>query len=78
MPDLTLWREKGNVKLFLAEVKGPNDRLSAEQEAHLLRLNQMGIRAIVAHVADGEKEKEKEKQEEESDSDEEEEESDFR
>ncbi len=50
MPDLCLWRPKGSPRLLLCEVKGPRDRLSPEQEAHLIRLNQMGVTAIVTHV----------------------------
>ena len=53
LPDLTLWRTKTNgTKILLMEVKGPRDRLFAEQEAHLIKLNEMGIPAIVCHVAE--------------------------
>lgn len=50
MPDLCLWRSSGTPRVFLCEVKGPRDRLSQEQEAHLLNLNKMGLVSIVCHV----------------------------
>jgi Fanconi-associated nuclease 1 len=56
MPDLCMWKKEGGV--LVSEVKGPRDRLSPEQEAHLIMLNQMGIKAIVTHVKEAKEEEE--------------------
>ena len=74
MPDLCLWKAD---KLFICEVKGPRDRLSPEQEAHLLMLNRMGITAIVTHVEEAKEEAVDEEEEGEEEEEEEEEEDDL-
>ncbi len=53
LPDLCIYRTAPRAQLALVEVKGPRDRLSPEQEAHLIQLcDVVGITAIVCHVAE--------------------------